>query len=148
MGKDGKVRKPPEPRQKSEPKPERPSTKKDSGVEEKADRGKVQEFTGTAAEALDHCWSLNRQRRHLDSSQKALASARRLKLSKEYGEAVEKMKTEAADKKSGKGTKRDGNRSATKRQRNEVRAQRAKEAGTNPKYIDAADKIEAERPDR
>jgi len=116
-------------------------------------------FEGSRDEALAFSWSKNRRRRQLDSSQSAIAEARRARLSQEYAAEVERMKAEAADRKASQGG--DKKSAAAKalpkiageilttsdRDSGKTRDIRAKAAGTNGSYIQIADKIEAERPD-
>jgi len=111
-------------------------------------------FEGSRDEALAFSWSKNRRRRQLDSSQSAIAEARRARLSQEYAAEVERMKAEAQK---GKGGDRKSPEAKEKINVDEnfhidpnagrVRDIRAKAAGTNGSYIQIADKIEAERPD-
>ncbi len=106
------------------------------------------EFHGTAIEATHHCWSLNRSRRHLNSSQAAVAESKRVQVIKEYGDQVEQMKVEARERKKRKPADSVGETIPPQsREEQKTRTARAKAAGTNPRYIDAADKIVAERPD-
>ena len=115
----------------------------------------TKEFKGSALAALDYVWSLNRKRRHLNSSQAAIADAKRQKLYAVYAAVEEDAKKR---EQSGKGQDGSGGRG---RKRNPVefvpqgldaddrktRTIRAKTAGTNPKYIDAADELLDEHPD-
>ena len=55
----------------------------------------TREFTGTRAEALAYVWSTNVERRHLTSSQIAVAAVYREKLDAEYAAAVEAMRDKA-----------------------------------------------------
>ena len=105
----------------------------------------TREFSGTALEAIEFVWSLNRTRRHLDSSQSAIADARRNQMTDAYAPVREAAK------------ERQGERTDLKRNIQEIipeskpqpqtRDIRSKPAGTNPKYIDLADKLVKERPD-
>ena len=103
-------------------------------------------FEGTKLEALSRVWSLNRWRRHLTSSQAAAAEVKRASLNDEYAAEVEAMKADAAGRiKAGKANPRE--RIPEGADAGRVTEQRAKAAGTNRKYLEAAEKIEAERPD-
>lgn len=114
-------------------------------------------FQGTAIEAIERVWSLNRTRRHMTPSQAAMADARRNKMVDAYA-AVR----EAAKERQRKyhGNQYDRQESGPVEQIPQVqdeepkppakpktRDTRAKAAGTNAKYIDAADKILAEHPE-
>lgn len=56
---------------------------------------RYEEFKGTKLEAVAHVWSLNMERRHLDSSQAAAAVASRLKFDEEFAKEVEAVREEA-----------------------------------------------------
>jgi N6-adenosine-specific RNA methylase IME4 len=117
---------------------------------------KTKTFTGTFLEAIEYVWSLNRARRHLNSSQAAIANAKREKMFQAYQvvrEDAEKRQQEAGarGKEGGRGKKKtptqqiaEGFPSRTER---ETRTVRAKTSGTNRTYIDLADKLLAEHPD-
>tara|TARA_R110000822_G_scaffold38988_1_gene107520 strand:- start:3244 stop:4428 length:1185 start_codon:yes stop_codon:yes gene_type:complete len=115
-------------------------------------------FNGTPEEAITEVWWRNRTRRHLNSSQAALADAKRNLLTEQYAgvrEAAKERQREALIE--GNKTRHEAApapeqipepASDNKRNRGEeTRENRAKAAGTNAKYIDVADKIVTERPD-
>ncbi len=114
---------------------------------------KFKDFSGTRAEAVDHSWSENRHRRHLNSSQAAIADSKRLKIVEEYAGEVEKLKADAGKRKAQDSGKPRGEkkshpqRIAGQNGKNdgEVRAHRAKSAGTNRQYVSDADRIVEER---
>lgn len=113
-------------------------------------------FNGSAFEAIEFAWSLNRTRRHLSPSQAAMADARRNKLTDVYA-AVREAARER------QGTRNDlrpniqeqipecdGDATeviADKPPAPQTRDIRAKAAGTNAKYINLADKILETRPE-
>jgi DNA modification methylase len=107
------------------------------------------EFTGTNLAALDFAWSLNGPRRHLDSSQAAVAEAKKAKLSNEYAAGI--AATKAAQPKGGRPKKTDQKPpqkiGEVSKHDNETDSKRAKSSGTNRTYIKAAEKIVATRPD-
>lgn len=108
---------------------------------------KTVEFCGSRLEAVQHVWSLNRRRRHLNSSQAAMAEVKRAMLCKEYAAEIEKMKAQqpkGGRPKKGKPTQQIA---AVSRSERETRSKRAKAAGTNRQYIDDAEKILAEHPE-
>jgi DNA modification methylase len=106
---------------------------------------KTIEFNGSASDALSFVWSKNRTRRHLSSSQAAIADAKRAQLDEEYQKAI--AATEAAQPKGGR-PKTGGNNSPSKRDdAKRTDAKRAESAGTNRKYIKPAETIVATRPD-
>lgn len=108
------------------------------------------EFSGTDAEALSLVWSKNRARRHLDSSQAAVAEAKRAKLSDEYAAAI--AATKAAQSKGGRPKKAAEKpvqkiEPVSKDNTKLTDHKRAKASGTNRTYIKAAEKIVNARPD-
>jgi DNA modification methylase len=109
---------------------------------------KTIEFTGSASDALSFVWSKNRTRRHLSSSQAAIADAKRAELDEQYKAAIaETAKTQPKNHHE-KAKTTGGNNSASKRDEStNTDAQRAAAAGTNRKYIKPAEKIVATRPD-
>ena len=122
----------------------------------------TKDFYGTPLEAISHVWSLNRTRRHMTPSQAAMADAKRNKMTDAYAPvreaAKERQKEAGGDKKSkeyrgslveqipqpkdSRAEERTKEKPAPK-----TRDTRAKAAGTNAKYIDAADKILADHPE-
>lgn len=111
----------------------------------------VEEFKGSKQEALSYVWSLNKARRQLNSSQLAIADAKRAKLDAEYAAEIEEMKRKAA---SNKGGDRKSElqkivtpKSASEKQASSTDHKRAEAAGTNRTYIKAADAIVEKRPD-
>lgn len=124
---------------------------------------KTRTFTGTAIEAIQHVWSLNRTRRHLSASQAAIADARRNAMTDAYAPV-----REAARERRLEGNSRGGSVSKSPQQiaettshslsqqasagirpraDGETRQVRARAAGTNRTYIDLADRLVAERPE-
>lgn len=113
----------------------------------------TESFEGTQAEALSHVWSLNFQRRHLNSSQAAIADAKRKQLDDGYRaqlEAVAEVKRERPEVAQANKTRRC--LPTPSRQKIDVMEKpgdntkrtdhhRATQAGTNRTYIKAADKI-------
>ena len=123
----------------------------------------TREFSGTALEAIEFVWSLNRARRHLNSSQAAIADAKRNKLTDAYApvrEAAKERQVEAG-KTHGRGQEKvveqipqpiesvsqKAVRYAKENTPPKTRDIRAKTAGTNPRYINIADRLVDERPD-
>lgn len=109
---------------------------------------KTIEFTGSASDALAFVWSKNRTRRHLSSSQAAIADAKRAQLDEEYQKAIaatvaEQPKNQHDKKKSA------GSNNCTSKKDNDALtdSKRAASAGTNRGYIKPAEKIVATRPD-
>ena len=132
----------------------------------------TREFTGSPLEAIEFVWSLNRTRRHMNSSQAAVADAKRNQMTDAYAPVREAAKERQvqAGKTHGRGQEKlkekipepifapimpDGvdyvRHGGSIWRKPESSAQtrdiRAKTAGTNPKYIDLADRLVKERPD-
>lgn len=108
----------------------------------------VREFSGTRLQALEFVWSLNFARRHLNPSQAAVADAERNKFHNAYAAVREAAQERQQAKLPSKGTQ--GFKKVHLGELippNKTRDTRAKVANTNPKYIDLADKLVAERPD-
>lgn len=116
-----------------------------------------EDFAGDALQAVAFVWSENYHRRHLNSSQAALAEDRRVEKVEAYRSVVESMKKEAAQKKkNGKpvyhtqeiayGENESTSQRTVETQRS-VNGQRAKAAGTNRTYLDDVKRIRAEAPD-
>ena len=127
----------------------------------------TKKFEGTALEAIERVWSLNRTRRHMTPSQAAMADAKRNKMTDAYApvrEAAKERHKEAVirgnksrhqDNPNG-GTNstigetgKDEKPKASPKEKPapKTRDTRAKAAGTNAKYIDAADKILSNHPE-
>jgi site-specific DNA-methyltransferase (adenine-specific) len=111
---------------------------------------KTIEFSGTPHEALAFVWSKNRTRRHLSSSQAAIAEAKRANLDEEYQKAIAAIT--ATQQKAGrpkKGTDKSTQKfaSISDRDSRTTDAKRAAAAGTNRTYVKPAEKIVATRPD-
>lgn len=116
---------------------------------------KTKEFKGTRQEAMEFVWSTNFHRRHLTSSQAAMALSLRKNLDATFAaEVVERMKQEAQEK------KRDGGKSAGRgRPKKDVkqisppkdarksRTIVAKAHGTNATTVAKTDKILASHPE-
>lgn len=111
----------------------------------------TREFSGAPLEAIEFVWSLNRTRRHLSSSQAALADARRNHMTDAYAPVREAAKERQAKAVSDRHRRDRGEVVKEKIPELEGAPQtrdiRAKTAGTNPKYIDLADKLVRDRPD-
>lgn len=103
-------------------------------------------FEGDTLEAIDFVWSLNRTRRHLSSSQAAIADAKRNQMTDAY-----RAVREAARERQFSTLKQNASTVVEQIPQREpapkTRDIRAKTSGTNPKYIDLADKLVKERPD-
>ena len=102
-------------------------------------------FQGDKTAALSHVWSLNFQRRHLNSSQAAIADAKRKKLDDQYSKALAEV---AEAKRARPNAGRPENNSPQKIVVNKPKdtsgwtdQTRATSAGTNRTYIKLADKI-------
>lgn len=106
---------------------------------------KTIEFNGTAADALSFVWSKNRTRRHLSSSQAAIADAKRAQLDEEYQKAI--AATVAEQPKGGRPKTGENNFPSKRDETARTDAKRAAAAGTNKGYIKPAEKIVATRPD-
>jgi site-specific DNA-methyltransferase (adenine-specific) len=111
------------------------------------------EFTGDVLEAVAYVWARNRLRRHLTSSQAAVAEARRMNMCEAYAAQIERAKAEAHERKR-RGTKAEDLTNSlgkaglpTDRHEREVDALRARMSGTNRAYIPVADRLVAEAPD-
>lgn len=106
---------------------------------------KTVEFRGTASDALSFVWSKNRTRRHLSSSQAAIADAKRAQLDEEYQKAI--AATVAEQPKGGRPKTGTNNCTGKKDTSVLTDSKRAASAGTNRTYIKPAEKIVATRPD-
>lgn len=134
---------------------------------------RFEKFEGNAAEAIEFVWSENRQRRHLDKSQLAMAEAERAAKVEEYAEVVQAIKDDAKDR-IAQGGKRGGEKSSKSQDKarqqiaepyapysknaikpadtespddRKTTAKRAKAAGTNRQYVADADRLMKEAPD-
>lgn len=114
---------------------------------------RFENFQGDKAAALSHVWSLNFQRRHLNSSQAAIADAKRKKLDDQYRQLLAEV---VESKRARPGNAENFNRHPsvqkivpmTKDTTALTDHHRATSAGTNRTYIKQADKlIEAGRED-
>lgn len=103
------------------------------------------EFKGTSQEALSFVWSKNRTRRHLSSSQAAIADAKRAQLDDEYQKAI--AATVAEQPKGGRPKTGTNNCTGKKDTEALTDSKRAASAGTNRTYIKPAEKIVTTRPD-
>ncbi len=106
---------------------------------------KTIEFNGSASDALSFVWSKNRTRRHLSSSQAAIADAKRAQLDEEYQKAI--AATVAEQPKGGRPKTGTNNCTSKKDTSALTDEKRATAAGTNRTYIKPAQKIVATRPD-
>ena len=109
------------------------------------------QYTGTALDAIEFVWSLNKTRRHLSSSQAAIADAKRNKMTDAYAPVREAAKERQIDagREHGRGQEKlvEQIPQAIEPPAPKTRDIRAKAAGTNAKYIDIADRLVDERPD-
>lgn len=109
---------------------------------------KTSEFKGTAADALSFVWSKNRTRRHLSSSQAAIADAKRAQLDEEYQKAIAETAAKQPRNQYEKTKPAGENNFPSKRDESaRTDSKRAAAAGTNKGYIKPAEKIVATRPD-
>ena len=113
---------------------------------------RTREFAGRPADAIAHVWSLNFSRRHLTPSQAAIADARRNQIAETYAPIREAAK---AKQREHGGTAPGRPRETLRQEIAEVKpddhktdAIRAKAAGTNRTYINVADKLVAEHPEK
>ena len=109
------------------------------------------DFTGSALQALDLVWSLNRTRRHLNAGQAAIADAERNKLQNAYAPVKEAAKERQKATQFG-GEPKIATPAVTEmsppaEKPKKTRAVRAKAAGTSEGYINLADKLVETRPD-
>uniref|UniRef100_A0A6H1ZXN7 Putative methyltransferase n=1 Tax=viral metagenome TaxID=1070528 RepID=A0A6H1ZXN7_9ZZZZ len=110
---------------------------------------KTREFKGDRLAALRFVWSENFHRRHLNPSQAAVAEAKRGKLGAEYGAEVEKMKE--AQPKGGrpkKGEKPRQQIAEVSPDERKTSDRRAKSVGSNRRYLEAAEKLLEESPEK
>jgi hypothetical protein len=121
---------------------------REAGVEPR-----FREFKGTSSKALGFVWSENISRRHLNPGQAAVAVAKRTKFDAEYAEEVEKVVEEARERKSeggkaaGRGRpKKDAKQSSQAKEAGNSSRQRAKAAGTNRRYLAAAQDLLDRKP--
>ncbi len=108
-------------------------------------------FTGTPEEAISHVWSMNRTRRHLNSSQAAIADAKRNKLMDAYRsvrEAAKERQREHGNTAPGRPRETLPQIIAGVSEQTETRSIRATAAGTNRSYIDFADKLVNKHPEK
>lgn len=115
------------------------------------------EFHGTNLEALAFVWSMNRARRHLSSSQAAIAEVKRAQMEEAYVAEVERLREEArgrqveAGKSFGRGMPGKVSQSIDEpipdKESGRIDATRAKAAGTNRQYLHEAERIFNEHPE-
>jgi hypothetical protein len=115
---------------------------------------RYEEFRGTPEEAIARVWSLNFERRHLTSSQRACCDTVRNKLLDSYRAVREAAKErqlsgKGMDGSGGRGNKKNPEKLTTQgfEPPAKTRDVRAKAAGTNAEYIDMADKLYEEQPE-
>lgn len=101
-------------------------------------------FAGTASEAIAHVWSLNFTRRHLSPSQAAIADARRNQIAETYAPVRKAAKARQAEG----GREKVSQRIEQPPNERKTDTIRAKAAGTNRMYINVADKLVAEHPEK
>ncbi|MFH1919716.1 MAG: MT-A70 family methyltransferase [Planctomycetota bacterium] len=115
---------------------------------------KTREFKGDRLAALRFVWSENFHRRHLNEGQAAVAEAKRAKLDAEYAAEIEKMKGEAKGRKAqAKGKPRgekasDGKQISPEKEDRKTSTRRARAAGTNRRYLEAAERLLEEAPEK
>jgi hypothetical protein len=104
---------------------------------------RAQEFQGSRLDALAFVWSENIKRRHLNSSQSAVAEVKRAKLHAEYAAEVEKMKAEAETgrrEKTGKARRGETGKQLSPSQKAieaaKTTTRRARAVGTNRRYLE------------
>lgn len=117
----------------------------------------TREFHGSSSEALALVWSKNRVRRHLTSSQAAVAEARRARFCAEYAAEIAKIKADARQRQraggklAGRGRPMRLKPIVTNLGSNpndrKTNAIRAKSSGTNRTYVAEAEKLLAEAPE-
>lgn len=102
-------------------------------------------FQGDKAAALSHVWSLNFQRRHLSSSQAAIADAKRKQLDDQYRQLLEELaEAKRARPGNGENFNKQSSREKIPPMKDDTKRTdhgRAKSAGTNYKYVKHADKL-------
>jgi len=111
---------------------------------------RTREFSGTRRDALAYVWSTN-IRRNINSSQAAIAVAKREKLDAEYASTVEAMRKEAS---SNKGGDRKSElqkivtpKTSTEKQASSTDSKLAEAAGTNRTYVNKGRKIVEQAPE-
>lgn len=114
---------------------------------------RTREFAGTPADAIAHVWSLNFSRRHLTPSQAAIADARRNQIAETYApirEAAKARTAQAPGKPRGEKQGPSPSQVIAEETPNDRKtdAIRAKAAGTNRTYINVADRLVIEHPDK
>ena len=117
----------------------------------------TREFSDSPSEAIAFVWSENRIRRHLTSSQVAMAEAKRGKVCEEYAIELGRLKQNAQQRKrKGKGPDGSGGRGKVKTSDNKLSevynehptdTARAESAGTNRTYITEAERLLDQAPD-
>lgn len=117
----------------------------------------TREFTGTSAEAVSYVWALNRARRHLNSSQAAIADAKRARLLDVYApiravaaarkDQVSKLKRNDLGQVLARPDSQLIDSVGNDRNINKTDTKRAEAAGTNRQYINIADRIIEEHPE-
>lgn len=115
-------------------------------------------FSGGYLDAVAFVWSENVHRRHLDPGQLAVAEVKRARFCSEYAAEVERMREEARGRQNTAIRERDERGRASPltqqigevvdRHDNETVAVRAKAAGTNRRYLEAAEKLLKTAPER
>lgn len=113
------------------------------------------EFQGTYLDAVAYVWSTNFHRRHLNAGQAAVAEVERTKLVEQHAAAIAEMKAEAAKRMAQAKGKPQGVKSphqligeeteAHGRQTSDIRA---KAAGTNRRYLEAAEDLLERAPEK
>jgi DNA modification methylase len=133
----------------------------------------TKEFTGSKQDALAFVWSMNKERRQLNSGQLAVSDSLRAKLDSEYAAELEAMKKAAASNKGGDRKSEAAKqpeaiasksklqtivtpkisvsgkapKSPSQKQSDSTDHKRAEAVGTNRTYIKVADTIVEKRPD-
>jgi N6-adenosine-specific RNA methylase IME4 len=118
-------------------------------------------FEGSYLEAIALVWSMNLKRRHLDSSQAAMAEVDRAAMVKAYAAEVEKLKEEARERQRATGANAPRNEKGQlqpvsqlidspveDRNLHRTDATRARLTGTNRQYLHDAEKIRNDYPEQ
>ena len=119
---------------------------------------KIAQVEDLPQDTINHVWSLNRIRRHLNSSQAAIAETKLEQLLKRYDPIKEEAKEREQEgrvkggKTAGRVRKKKNSSpqlvgESKEKHETETDAIRAKDAGTNRTYLALADKLVEDRPE-